>query len=32
MDDLIAGSGRKNAAFCQVLKDTAMRSGEAKRL
>jgi integrase len=32
IDDLIAGSGKKNAAFCQTLKETAMRSGEAKRL
>jgi integrase len=32
LDDLIAGSGKKNAAFLQLLKDTAMRSGEAKRL
>ena len=32
IDDLIADSGRKNAAFLQTLKETAMRSGEAKRL
>ena len=32
LDALIAGSHRKNAAFTQVLKETAMRSGEAKRL
>jgi integrase len=32
LDDLIAGSGRKNSAFLQLLKETAMRSGEAKRL
>lgn len=32
IDALIAGSGRKNAAFLQLLKETAMRSGEAKRL
>ena len=32
IDALIAGSGRKNAAFLQILKETAMRSGEAKRL
>ena len=32
LDALIAGSRRKNAAFAQVLKETAMRSGEAKRL
>jgi integrase len=32
LDALIAGSHRKNAAFAQVLKETAMRSGEAKRL
>ena len=32
IDDLIAASGKKNAAFLQTLKETAMRSGEAKRL
>lgn len=32
LDALIAGSHRKNAAFAQLLKETAMRSGEAKRL
>jgi len=32
IDDLIAGSSRKVAAFLQLLKETAMRSGEAKRL
>jgi integrase len=32
IDALIAGSGRKNAAYLQLLKETAMRSGEAKRL
>ncbi len=32
LDALIAGSHRKNATFAQVLKETAMRSGEAKRL
>ena len=32
LDDLIAASGKKNAAFLQLLKETAMRSGEAKRL
>jgi len=32
IDALIAGSGKKNAAFLQALKETAMRSGEAKRL
>jgi integrase len=32
IDGLIAGSGKKNAAFCQLLKETAMRPGEAKRL
>ena len=32
IDDLIAASGRKNAAFLQALKETAMRSGEAKQL
>jgi integrase/predicted RNA-binding Zn-ribbon protein involved in translation (DUF1610 family) len=31
IDDLIAASGKKNAAFLQTLKETAMRSGEAKR-
>jgi len=32
IDALIAGSGKKNTAFTQTLKETAMRSGEAKRL
>jgi integrase len=32
LDALIAGSHRKNAAFAQLLKETAMRSGEAKRI
>jgi integrase len=32
LDALIAASGKKNAAFLQTLKETAMRSGEAKRL
>jgi integrase/predicted RNA-binding Zn-ribbon protein involved in translation (DUF1610 family) len=32
IDALIAGSGKKNAAFCQLLKETAIRSGEAKKL
>ena len=32
IDDFIAASGKKNATFLQVLKETAMRSGEAKRL
>jgi integrase/transcription elongation factor Elf1 len=32
LDSLIAGSGKKNASFLQTLKETAMRSGEAKRL
>jgi len=32
IDALIAGSGRKISAFLQLLKETAMRSGEAKRL
>ena len=32
LDALIAASGKKNAAFLQLLKETAMRSGEAKRL
>jgi integrase len=29
---LISGTGRKTATFLQLLKETAMRSGEAKRL
>jgi integrase len=32
IDSLIAGSGKKTATFLQLLKETAMRSGEAKRL
>jgi integrase len=32
IDDLIATSEKKNATFLQTLKETAMRSGEAKRL
>lgn len=32
LDALIAGCGRKTATFLQLLKETAMRSGEAKRL
>ena len=32
LDALIAGSNRKLAAFLQVLKETAMRSGEAKSI
>jgi integrase len=32
IDELIAGSGKKNAAFLRILSETAMRSGEAKRL
>jgi integrase len=32
IDALIAGSGKKNAAFAELLKETAMRPGEAKRL
>ena len=28
LDDLIAASGKKNAAFLQLLKDTAMRGAE----
>jgi integrase len=32
IDALIAGSGRKNAAFAQLQKETAMRPGEAKIL
>jgi integrase len=32
LDALIAGCGRKTSAFLQLLKETAMRCGEAKRL
>jgi len=32
IDALISGSGRKTATFLQLLKETAMRCGEAKRL
>lgn len=32
IDALIAGSGKKTSTFIQLLKETAMRSGEAKRL
>ncbi len=32
LDDLIAASGRKTAAFLQLLKETGMRAGEALRL
>lgn len=32
IDDLIAGCGKKCSTFLQLLKETAMRSGEAKRL
>ena len=32
LDALIAGSGKKLAAFLQLLKETAMRAGEAKHL
>jgi integrase len=32
IDDLIAGCGKKSSTFLQVLKETAMRCGEAKRL
>jgi len=32
LDALIAGSGKKTATFLQLLKETAMRAGEAKRL
>ncbi len=32
IDTLIIGSHKKHAAFMQLLKETAMRSGEAKRL
>jgi integrase len=32
LDTLISGAGKKNASFLQLLKETAMRCGEAKRL
>jgi len=32
IDALVSGSGKKTATFLQLLKETAMRSGEAKRL
>jgi integrase len=32
IDALIAGSGKKTSTFLQLLKETAMRSGEAKRI
>ena len=32
LDALVAGCGKKTATFLQLLKETAMRSGEAKRL
>jgi integrase len=32
IDELIAGSGKKNASFAQLQKETAMRPGEAKIL
>lgn len=32
IDALISGTGKKTATFLQTLKETAMRSGEAKRL
>ncbi len=32
IDQLIAASGRKTASFLQLLKETAMRSGEANRI
>ena len=32
IDALISGSGKKTATFLQLLKETAMRCGEAKRL
>jgi len=32
LDVLIAGSGRKTSTFLQLLKETAMRAGEARRL
>jgi integrase len=32
LDDLIAGCGKKTATFLQLLKETGMRCGEARRL
>jgi len=32
LDSLIAGSGKKTSTFLQLLKETAMRAGEAKNL
>jgi integrase len=32
LDSLIAGAGKKTSTFLQLLKETAMRSGEAKKL
>jgi integrase len=32
IDQLIAGLGKKTAAFCQILKETGARAGEASRL
>lgn len=32
IDALIAGTGKKTSTFLQLLKETAMRSGEAKRI
>ncbi|MEM3459269.1 MAG: tyrosine-type recombinase/integrase [Candidatus Bathyarchaeia archaeon] len=32
LDDLISGTGKKLSTFLQLLKETAMRCGEAKRL
>lgn len=32
LDSLIAGCRKKQSGFLQLLKETAMRSGEAKRL
>ena len=32
LDSLIVGSGKKTSTFLQLLKETAMRSGEAKKL
>jgi integrase len=32
LDSLIAGSGKKTSTFLQLLKETAMRAGEARRL
>jgi integrase len=32
IDSLVAGSGKKLSTFLQLVKETAMRAGEAKRL